>query len=1704
MGIFRLVSLVTKTNLLSTLGPIQIRAASTASPLIERNGQSFPGYSFGYEGSSAGEVVFNTGLVGYPEALTDPSYRGQILNLTYPIIGSYGVPNTKAVDEYGLLRYVESDRIHVAGLIVQDYCSQPSHWNSVKTLSEWLQEDQIPALYGIDTRMITKMVRDQGTVLGKIEFDDQPIEFDDPNRRNLMAEISTKEVQWFGEGSGHRVLVVDCGVKHNMIRNLVKRGLEVKLVPWDYDFTQEEYDGLFISNGPGDPSLAQITVNHIRQVIENRDEPVFGICMGNQLTALAAGARSYKLPLGNRGHNQPVLNTENGQAFITSQNHGYAIDNNSLPPDWKVLFVNANDNTNEGIMHKKKPIFTAQFHPEAWGGPTDTQFLFDYFRDLITSKSSSVSEVIRSRVPNIRHAKVSKVLVLGSGGLSIGQAGEFDYSGSQAIKALKEENIKVVLMNPNIASVQTNARGEKQADTVYFLPINTEFVTDVIEREKPDGILLSMGGQTALNCGLQLYKEGVLQIHGVRVLGTPISSVEATEDRQIFADRLKEIEEKLAPSIAVESTPAALDAASQIGFPVMVRAAFTLGGLGSGVAHNEEELIAIANKAFSVTNQILVEKSLLGWKEVEYEVVRDAYNNCITVVRHFGIVGECNIQYALHPQSLDYCIIEINARLSRSSALASKATGYPLAFIAAKLALGFALPELQNSTTKMTTACFEPSLDYIVTKIPRWDLDRFQNMPKDIGSAMKSVMAIGRTFEESLQKALRMTHPSVSGFTPTLPAGKEYPDDFDINSNLRVPNNTRIHTIAKALHAGYTVEDIWQLTQIDRWFLHKLKTLVSIEQSLRHLSREQVDAEAMQLVKQFGFSDQQIGSALSMPLADVRELRLNMGITPWVKQIDTMAAEYPARTNYLYCSYNAMEHDVKFDDYGVLVMGCGPYHIGSSVEFDWCAVSCIRTLKDIGKKTLVINHNPETVSTDFDECNRLYFEELSLERVLDIQQVEHCEGTIVSVGGQIPNNLALPLHKAGVPILGTSPVQIDNAENRAVFSAICDQLGIKQPEWRAVSTMTSREDYRTKLQVDFTSPSSGILTPWRFDNKEIYPCEMNASYELSVNGSHVVMVSFPYFHMRHAPYSSLCPECVQVYLKNENDSMSLVIKACCSAVIPARVFNSSLLVSFSSFGCNLNTEKGFQMMFSFHPANQTPHELGNKFDCSGPNYNSFRQHLDCNLELECQRGEDEHADCPYSSPACNQSIAFKTKCYQFYVADRPLSWHEAQAECENKGGNLAMMKTDGEWKAFQKLFEFGKKYDSAWIGLYTGNKPTTNDEALDFASSVGYPCLLRPSYILSGSAMNVAWSPEELCGYLQQATQVSSDYPVVITKFYTGAREVEMDAVARQGEVICHAMCEHVENAGVHSGDATLMLPTQTITEEALNTIKEATRKIASKFEITGPFNIQFLVKDSDVRVIELNLRASRSCPFVSKTIGTDFIAMATRVMLDLPVNTDKLPTLSNPRNPTNYVGIKAPMFSWPRLRDADPVLKCEMASTGEVACFGRTKYTAFLKAMMSAGFRPPRPGGNIMVGVESSLLPHFLPLAKRLHTLGYNIFATEKTAEYLNKHYIQASTVSWPLIEDGGDHPKATKMIEDHVMDLVINLPNQKTRYIRDNYLIRRAAIDSAVPLITNFEVVKLFVEALDYTGNIQANSLFDYYAMQESGYRASSQISG
>ncbi|NWR61681.1 CPSM synthase, partial [Bucorvus abyssinicus] len=1435
------------------------------------------GYSFGYPSSTAGEVVFNTGLSGYAEALTDPSYKGQILTLANPVVGNGGVPDTAALDEMGLRRFLESDGVKVSGLLVLDYSNEYSHWQAARSLGEWLQEEQVPALYGIDTRMLSKLIHDKGTVLGKIEFEGQPVEFADPNKQNLIAEVSTKEVKVYGRGNPIKVVAVDCGLKHNIIRLLVKRCAEVHLVPWDHDFTSMEYDGLIISGGPGDPMKAQEVIQNVRKVLEsNRPEPLFGISMGNLITGIAAGATSYKMQMANRGQNQPVLNTVNGQAVITAQNHGYAIHSSTLPPGWKPLFVNANDQTNEGIMHETRPIFTAQFYPDGNPGPRDTEFLFDSFISLVKrGKGTTISSVLPKAGATASRVEVSKVLILGSGGLSIGQAGEFDYSGSQAVKAMKEENVKIVLMNPNIASVQTNETGIKQADAVYFLPITPQFVREVIEAEHPDGIILGMGGQTALNCGVELFKQGVLQEYGVKVLGTSVESIMATEDRKLFSDKLTELNEKIAPSFAVESIEDALKAAEKISYPVMIRSAYALGGLGSGICPDKESLLDLGTKAFAMTNQILVEKSVVGWKEIEYEVVRDAADNCIAVcnmenidamgvhtgdsvvvapsqtltneefqmlrdraikvVRHLGIVGECNIQFALHPTSLEYYIIEVNARLSRSSALASKATGYPLAFIAAKIALGIPLPEIKNVVTGKTSACFEPSLDYVVTKIPRWDLDRFQHMSDRIGSSMKSVgevMAIGRTFEESFQKALRMCHPSVDGFTSHLPMNKAWPAIVDLQKELSEPSSTRIYAIAKALDNEVPVDVIHKLTAIDKWFLYKMRSIVNMEKILKEVNGETVPEETLRRAKQIGFSDRQIGKCLRLTEVQCRQLRLRKNIVPWVKQIDTLAAEYPAVTNYLYITYNGQEHDVKFDDCGVMVLGCGPYHIGSSVEFDWCAVSSIRTLRQLGNKTVVVNCNPETVSTDFDECDRLYFEELSLERILDIYQYEGCSGCIISVGGQIPNNLAVPLHHSGVKILGTNPLQIDRAEDRSVFSAILDELHVAQAPWKAISTLR---------------------------------------------------------------------------------------------------------------------------------------------------------------------------------------------------------------------------------------------------------------DAVEFASSVSYPCLLRPSYVLSGSAMNVVFTEEEMKKFLAEATRVSQDHPVVLTKFIEDAREVEMDAVAKAGRVISHAISEHVEDAGVHSGDATLMLPTQTISQGALEKVKAATKKIANALAISGPFNIQFLVRGNNVLVIECNLRASRSFPFVSKTLGVDFIDVATKVMIGKEVNESSLPTLEHPLIPSKYVGIKAPMFSWSRLRDADPVLRCEMASTGEVACFGEDVYSAFRKAMLATGFMFPKEG--ILIGIQKSFLSRFLSVAELLCEKGFKLYATEATSDWLNANGILANPVAWPWQESQSPSlPPVRRLVRDGKIDLVINLPNSNTKFDRDNYMIRRMAIDSGIALLTDFQVTKLFAEAVKYSGKLDSKSLFHY----------------
>lgn len=1051
---------------------------------------------------------------------------------------------------------------------------------------------------------------------------------------------------------------------------------------------------------------------------------------------------------------------------------------------------------------------------------------------------------------------IRKVVILGSGALKIGEAGEFDYSGSQALKALREEGISTVLINPNIATVQTS---EDLADKIYFLPVTPFFVEKVIEKESPDGILLSFGGQTALNCGTELYRNGIFEKYNVRVLGTPVEAIIETEDRELFVRKLDEIGVKTPRSIAVTGVDEAAGAAGKLGYPVIIRAAYTLGGQGSGFASDEGELRSLATKAFSYTNQILVEESLKGWKEVEYEVVRDKYDNCITVcnmenfdplgihtgesivvapsqtltnseyhklrelsiriIRHIGIVGECNVQYALSPESEDYRVIEVNARLSRSSALASKATGYPLAFIAAKLATGYGLHELKNSVTKNTTACFEPALDYIVCKIPRWDLNKFKGVSHLIGSSMKSVgevMAIGRSFEEVIQKALRMIGQGMHGFTGNLKLGFG-----DIEKELAEPTDMRIFVIAEALEKGISVDRIHELTKIDKWFLYKLRNIIAVKEELcTYKSLESVPVELLSNAKICGFSDFQIArhvlksssSDINRHMMKVREHRRKYGITPCVKQIDTLAAEYPAVTNYLYLTYGGSEHDISFghDKKSIIVLGSGAYRIGSSVEFDWCSVNAADTIRKQGFRSIMINYNPETVSTDYDICDRLYFDELTFERVLDIIELESPDGVIVSVGGQIPNNLAMRLHECNVPVLGTSPVSIDRAENRHKFSEMCDNLMIDQPRWKELSSI---------------------------------------------------------------------------------------------------------------------------------------------------------------------------------------------------------------------------------------------------------------DDIYGFVDQIGFPVLIRPSYVLSGAAMNVVSNRNELSHYLDLAARVSKQYPVVVSKFIEDAKEIEIDAVAKEGEIFAYAISEHVEFAGVHSGDATMVFPAQKIYFETARRIKRISRQISRELNITGPFNIQFLAKDNDIKVIECNLRASRSMPFVSKVLKTNLIELATLLMLDIPVEKPHKSVFE-----LDYVGVKAPQFSFSRLAKADPVLGVDMSSTGEVGCIGEGFYEAILKAMFSVGYRVPKKSVLLSTGPARSKV-ELLNSARALREKGHKLYATRGTWQFLQNAGVEAHVAYWP---DEDKSPNTIDLIRTREVDLVVNIPKDlSSTELNNDYSIRRSSVDFNVPLLTNARLASAFILA-------------------------------
>ena len=1053
---------------------------------------------------------------------------------------------------------------------------------------------------------------------------------------------------------------------------------------------------------------------------------------------------------------------------------------------------------------------------------------------------------------------IKKVLLLGSGALKIGEAGEFDYSGSQALKALREEGVETVLINPNIATVQTS---ECVADQIYFLPVQPHFVEKVIQKERPDGILLSFGGQTALNCGVELYKSGVLDKYGVKVLGTPVQAIMDTEDRELFVEKLNEIDVKTIKSEACETIEQARNAAAQLGYPVILRAAYALGGLGSGFCDNEEELNKLAEKAFSFSPQVLVEKSLKGWKEIEYEVVRDRYDNCITVcnmenfdplgihtgesiviapsqtltnseyhklralaikiIRHIGIVGECNVQYAFDPKSEDYRVIEVNARLSRSSALASKATGYPLAFVAAKLGMGYGLFELKNSVTRTTSAFFEPALDYVVCKIPRWDLSKFRGVDKELGSSMKSVgevMAIGRNFEEALQKGLRMIGQGMHGFVENKEL--EIPD---IDAALREPTDKRVFVISKAMHRNYTIDQIHELTKIDKWFLQKLKHIIDIDEELKRCTSINVlDRSLLRTAKEYGFTDFQIARAVGLEkevgnmhkaTLAVRNLRKTFGIVPVVKQIDTLAAEYPAQTNYLYVTYAGTDSDISFadDKKSVIVLGSGAYRIGSSVEFDWCGVQALNTIRNQGYRSIMINYNPETVSTDYDMCDRLYFDELTFERVMDIIDLECPHGVIVSTGGQIPNNLAMWLDAERVPILGTKACDIDNAEDRAKFSSMLTENGINQPEWSALTSM---------------------------------------------------------------------------------------------------------------------------------------------------------------------------------------------------------------------------------------------------------------DDIEAFVDRVGFPVLVRPSYVLSGAAMNVCSNRDELERFLKLAANVSAEHPVVVSKFIEHAKEIEMDAVARNGEIMAYAISEHIEFAGVHSGDATIQFPPQKIYVETVRRIKRVSRQIAAALHINGPFNIQFMARENDILVIECNLRASRSFPFVSKVLKMNLIDLATKIMLGVPVEKPSKNLFD-----LDYVGIKASQFSFNRLQKADPVLGVDMSSTGEVGCLGDDTNQALLKSMLSLGHRIPKHTVLLSTGTAKQKAA-MLDAARMLTDHGYEIFATDGTSRYLTENGIPNTLVYWP--SDEGKQPQALDMLHERKIDMVVNVPKNLTVHeLSNGYKIRRAAIDLNVPLITNSRLASAFINA-------------------------------
>lgn len=1406
------------------------------------------------------ELVFTTGMSGILETITDPSFSDQILIMSFPPFGNYGAPDNR-LDSWGLSMEFESKIVSPLAIICDHQVNSYSHWNAEMSIDKFLYDNKVYGIKNVDTRMLIKYAR-QGLGVVKLRTK-YTIPYNETyliggNKKSFFNNIRNKQIPSFYQPpTSRKLLFIDCGAKTSQIRNLLDNDFIVHVVAPRWNNMPDPnkvqslgYSGIFMSNGPYDPQDWGETLKWVQQFIaceRNKDKklPIFGICLGHQLLALACGLKTRKMKIGNRAQNVPVKCMDTPYGFITSQNHGYEVDQSTISSsvEWIELFHNLNDGSNEGIIHKKLPYFSVQFHPEARPGPLDTTFLFEMFREIIESGRQEIISLFRERFPKLESTKKESgnVLVIGSGGLSIGQAGEFDYSGSQALKSFKKMGCKTVLLNPNIATIQTDV-----ADVCYINPIEPEVVEKIIQEQNIKYISVSFGGQTALNCGIICKNNGIFDKYGVEVLGTTIENITKSEDRKLFKEEVESIGLQTPPSETILTLEDAERVSETLGFPLLVRAGFCLGGQGSGFAKNKEELKMLVTKALSISTTVILDKSLLGWKELEYEILRDKVGNkicvctmenmdplgvhtgesivvapvqtlndrehqmlrnaCFKIVDQFKIVGECNVQFALDPKSETFVVIEMNARLSRSSALASKATGYPIASVAAKLNMEWLLPDIKNDITKNTTAFYEPSLDYMAVKVPRWDLLKFPGVSITIGSHMKSVgevMALGRTFPEAIMKASRM----VGNFNGTLglfPRRLIYSDEISKELQSLQPNTNRLLDILDYFWEKRSIQDINKETGIDAWFLSQLKFIAEAYYVLSNQT-EEIEKNELRRLKSIGFSDLQLAKTMRKDERDIVELRKSYDIHPVFHKIDTVAAEFPCDTNYLYMTYRSKDNEYVPDENTILVLGSGVYRIGSSVEFDWCSVKCVEKLREMGKKVMFLNHNPETVSTDYDMVDALIFEEITPEVIYEINHIckSKLSGIILSVGGQVANNIALDLDDSDIPILGTSPEMIDRAEDRSKFSALLDEIGVDQPEW-------------------------------------------------------------------------------------------------------------------SSF--------------------------------------------------------------------------------------------------------------------------------------------TTLEESLKFCNKVKFPVLVRPSYVLSGAGMKVVYTRDEMLSYLDNS-EISSEYPVVITKFIEYAKEIEVDGVAHWGSILAMGISEHIENAGVHSGDATLIFPAIDLTDITRDRIELIVRRITQALSITGPFNIQLIAKDDELKVIECNVRVSRSFPLVSKTSGTNLIHLATEILTKQYERELWDKHSGNLHLQCNRIGVKVPQFSHHRLDGADVMLGVEMTSTGEVAGFGNDQYEAFIKAFFGTGGIPRFNKKHVLITTyKQKYLDDIMSCIEEAEQNGWSFTFTHLHPE------------TYIIVEKDSDIVKDE--IKNEIYDFVINIPHYEEGC--EGFLWRRACLDFKVPVITNIKKAKMLLTAL------------------------------